>query len=85
MGKKVNPKILRMGITKTWASVWFESGEKYIKNVRAYLSGDNLFCITGYSGLDPELSNPYPTYAGIDNRDKYPSIRSFTFGLQISF
>lgn len=34
MGKKVNPKILRMGITKTWASVWFESGEKYIKNVR---------------------------------------------------
>jgi len=34
MGKKVNPKILRMGITKTWASVWFESGDKYIKNVR---------------------------------------------------
>lgn len=34
MGKKVNPKILRMGITKTWASIWFESGEKYIKNVR---------------------------------------------------
>jgi len=34
MGKKVNPKILRMGITKTWASVWFESGEKYIQNVR---------------------------------------------------
>lgn len=58
---------------------------KYIKNVRAYLSGDNLFCITGYSGLDPELSNPYPTYAGIDNRDKYPSIRSFTFGLNLTF
>jgi len=34
MGKKVNPKILRMGITKTWPSVWFESGEKYIKNVK---------------------------------------------------
>lgn len=58
---------------------------KYIKGVRAYLSGDNLFCITGYSGLDPELSNPYPTYAGIDYRDKYPSIRSFTFGLNLTF
>lgn len=34
MGKKVNPKILRMGVTKTWASIWFESGEKYIQNVR---------------------------------------------------
>lgn len=34
MGKKVNPKILRMGITKTWPSVWFEAGDKYIKNIR---------------------------------------------------
>ncbi|MFA6995278.1 MAG: 30S ribosomal protein S3 [Patescibacteria group bacterium] len=34
MGKKVNPKILRMGITKTWPSLWFETGEKYIKNIR---------------------------------------------------
>lgn len=62
-----------------------KKNNKYIKGVRAYLSGDNLFCITGYSGLDPELSNAYPTYAGIDYRDKYPSIRSFTFGLNLTF
>ncbi|MCU0679868.1 MAG: 30S ribosomal protein S3 [Planctomycetes bacterium] len=34
MGKKVNPKIIRMGVTKTWPSIWFEKGETYIKNVR---------------------------------------------------
>jgi small subunit ribosomal protein S3 len=34
MGKKVNPKILRMGITKTWSSLWFERGEKYIRNIK---------------------------------------------------
>ena len=34
MGKKVNPKILRMGITKTWHSIWFERGEQYIKNIK---------------------------------------------------
>ncbi|HZJ41892.1 MAG TPA: 30S ribosomal protein S3 [Patescibacteria group bacterium] len=34
MGKKVNPKIMRMGITKTWPSIWFERGEKYIQNVK---------------------------------------------------
>lgn len=62
-----------------------KKNNKYIKGVRAYLSGDNLFCITGYSGLDPELSNANPTYAGIDYRDKYPSIRSFTFGLNLIF
>jgi len=53
MGKKVNPKILRMGITKTWASVWFESGEKYIKNVRQDVLV-RKFCIREFkeAGID---------------------------------
>ena len=34
MGRKVNPKIFRMGITKTWPSVWFKSGDNYIKAVQ---------------------------------------------------
>ncbi|MFA5109428.1 MAG: 30S ribosomal protein S3 [Patescibacteria group bacterium] len=34
MGKKVNPKIMRMGIIKTWPSLWFETGDKYVKNIR---------------------------------------------------
>lgn len=34
MGKKVNPKILRMGITKTWPSTWFERGDKYVQNIK---------------------------------------------------
>ena len=34
MGKKVNPKIIRMGIIKTWSSTWFGSGNVYIKNVK---------------------------------------------------
>ncbi len=58
---------------------------KYVKGIRAYVSGDNLFCITDYSGLDPELSNGNPLAAGIDRRDKYPSIRSLTFGVNVNF
>lgn len=61
------------------------SENKYIKGIRAYVSGDNFFCITGYDGLDPELSNSEATYAGIDRRDKYPVIRSFTFGVNVTF
>ncbi len=34
MGKKINPKIIRMGIVRTWPSIWFSSGNKYIKNVK---------------------------------------------------
>ena len=59
---------------------------KVIKNARVYVSGNNLFCITGYSGLDPEISNGNPFWgAGIDDRDKYPTIRSITFGVNLTF
>jgi len=33
MGQKVNPKIFRIGITRTWPSKWFGEGETYIKNL----------------------------------------------------
>lgn len=58
---------------------------KYVKGIRAYLSADNLFCITGYDGLDPEMANSDIWSMGVDWRDKYPSTRSFTFGLNVSF
>jgi TonB-dependent starch-binding outer membrane protein SusC len=60
------------------------SAKKYIQNARLYVSGQNLFCITSYSGLDPEVSN-YFRAPGIDDRDKYPTIRSYTVGLSINF
>ncbi len=43
MGQKVNPKIFRIGITRTWDSKWFAQGKAYAKNleqdtkVRKYL------------------------------------------------
>lgn len=38
MGKKINPKIFRIGITKTWPSVWFDRGWGYINNVKQDVS-----------------------------------------------
>ena len=58
--------------------------KNYIERAHIYVSGQNLFCITGYSGLDPEVSNYYWS-PGIDDRDKYPTVRSFTVGLNINF
>lgn len=57
----------------------------FVKTMRAYVSATNLFTITSYSGLDPELSNSDPQYSGIDSRDKYPSVRTFTLGLNVTF
>jgi TonB-linked SusC/RagA family outer membrane protein len=58
---------------------------KYVKSVRAYLSAQNLHCFTSYSGLDPEMNNRWFVAPSLDGRDKYPTIRSFTFGLNVNF
>jgi small subunit ribosomal protein S3 len=34
MGKKVNPKVIRLGITRTWPSVWFSAGKEYRQNLK---------------------------------------------------
>lgn len=57
---------------------------KYVRNARIYVSGKNLYTFTGYSGIDPEVRvsglNP-----GDDPRDKYPTTRTFTIGLNLKF
>ena len=57
---------------------------KYIKKARIYANATNLFCITGYTGLDPEVDNNFMT-PGLDYRDKYPTTRSYTVGLSLNF
>ena len=71
---------------------------KVIRGARVYLSGQNMFTITGYSGIDPELNigngqedsrggggGGVGRAPGVDNRDKYPTVRTFTLGLNINF
>lgn len=57
---------------------------KVIKNARVYVSGLNLITITGYKGIDPEV-NRQGLNPGIDDRDKYPTTRTYTFGVNLSF
>ncbi|MBK5720641.1 TonB-dependent receptor [Dysgonomonas sp. Marseille-P4677] len=62
----------------------FEKISKHIKNLRVYASCNNVFVITGYKGLDPEI-NLGGTEPGIDNRNFYPKTRTFMFGTSITF
>jgi TonB-linked SusC/RagA family outer membrane protein len=58
---------------------------KGVQNIRVYVSANNLFTITNYSGFDPEV-NTYAgsnTQIGIDNL-VYPQAKSFLGGLQIT-
>lgn len=58
---------------------------KWMKSVRGYFSIDNVFTITKYKGIDPELSVDNIWTPGVDDRDKYPTIRSFTLGVNLTF
>ena len=55
-----------------------------MSKIRLYLQGQNLFTITGYSGLDPEIGeiNNSPLYKGCD-MGFYPQPRTFMFGLSL--
>ncbi len=54
------------------------------QSIRFSLTGANLFTITGYSGVDPELSYGGLEF-GLDQYDVYPKTRSFTFGVNATF
>ena len=56
----------------------------HIDKLRFYVSGENLFTITGYDGIDPEFSRSSVLNTGIDNLI-YPFTRSFTVGAQLTF
>ncbi|MCR8894411.1 TonB-dependent receptor [Bacteroides sp. ET336] len=56
----------------------------YIEKLRFYVSGENLFTITAYDGIDPEFSRSNVLNTGIDKLI-YPFTRSFTVGAQLTF
>jgi hypothetical protein len=57
-----------------------------MNRLKAYVSGQNLFVITKYSGLDPEVGsmNQNPILQNIDY-GRYPTPRLVTFGLNAEF
>ena len=57
---------------------------KYIDNLRLYLTGQNLFTITSYSGQDPEIDTTSVWSSGIDYPSFYPRVATILLGLNLS-
>jgi TonB-linked SusC/RagA family outer membrane protein len=55
----------------------------HLKSLKVYASATNLFTITNYSGMDPEIGSWDPLNAGIDD-GYYPQPRIVTLGLNLS-
>lgn len=56
---------------------------KWLSNIRLYVTATNLFTITGYTGVNPEVGSGLTP--GFDGTGYYPSARSFIFGLNLKF
>ena len=58
----------------------------YIDNLRIYMNIQNVFTISKYKGLDPEVGAMYgdALRTGVDY-GRYPSPRIYTFGLNVTF
>ncbi len=55
---------------------------RYLNHVRCYFSVHNVFTLTGYTGLDPEV-NINGLAPGFEDFGAYPRTRSFILGIQV--
>lgn len=81
-GSYLRMKNLQVGYTFDFK----KQASKYIRSMRAYIGATNLFTITKYSGLDPEVSSVQCTYTapGVD-LGVYPASRQYLLGLNVTF
>ena len=59
---------------KNWAGM---------KTLNFYASANNLFCLTKYSGVDPEIG--YGGYGVSTDNSKTPRSKSYTLGITLGF
>jgi len=56
-----------------------------LKKARVYLSGQNLWILSNYSGYDPEVSTKHTALSPGFDSSAYPKSRLYSFGINISF
>ena len=75
-------KLKNIALTYHFPQTWFGTA---IKNLEAYVSGQNVFTITKYPGYDPEISNMTNGITQGLETATIPNPRSVTFGIRASF
>lgn len=62
----------------------FQLPQYHLENVRLFITGENLFTITNYSGVDPEIPPHDGKVVGVTTT-VYPATRKFMFGINLTF
>jgi TonB-linked SusC/RagA family outer membrane protein len=82
-GSYLKLKNLTIGysLPKSWLSKW------KISNLRIYVTGNNLFTVTKFTGLDPEFvpdNSEKTKQHSYYTRDRYPQTKLYSIGLDIN-
>lgn len=56
-----------------------------VRNIRFYVTANNLFCLTKYSGQDPEVDTSSSDLTAGYDRSAYPKSKSFILGFNLTF
>ena len=67
----------------TFPSKWMKKIK--VRKLRLYVTGSNLFCLTPYTGFDPEVSTRGNTLTPGVDFGAYPRSRTFVAGLNLTF
>lgn len=54
-----------------------------LSGLRFYVSANNLFILTKYTGVDPEIG--YGSYGAATDSGQTPRARSYTLGITVDF
>lgn len=63
----------------------FNLKEYNIGNLRVFFAGENLFTITGYSGVDPEVPSVDGAVINTAGPAVYPTTKKFLLGVNVTF
>ena len=58
---------------------------KYVQSLRIYATAENVFTVTSYSGIDPEVITSSVWDSGIDATGFYPSVTNVMLGVNVVF
>jgi hypothetical protein len=56
-----------------------------INNCRIYINAENIWTITNYNNIDPEVKNSNDLSIGVDYVNNMPLAKVFSVGCSISF
>lgn len=76
-------RLRNITLSYTFEPAWLE--RLHVSGASVFFTATNLFTITNWPGLDPDMSATNAFLKTTENKDVYPMSRSFSFGLKLQF